>query len=107
MVSNFLSYLYFLHLPLYFRYYPQHDALLAKYISKPLPRIRDMLHNISLYLLTGNVAVDGAKLYPPHVIEISELNIKGTNPLDEVGITIFFQFLFYKIGSSRVLAVIR
>ncbi|XP_072161474.1 UDP-glucosyltransferase 2 isoform X2 [Bemisia tabaci] len=64
-------------------YYPQHDALLAKYISKPLPRIRDMLHNISLYLLTGNVAVDGAKLYPPHVIEISELNIKGTNPLDE------------------------
>ncbi|XP_072160954.1 UDP-glucosyltransferase 2 isoform X2 [Bemisia tabaci] len=64
-------------------YYPQHDALLARYIPGPLPRITDMLRNISLFFLTGNTALDGAKLYPPHVVELSGVHLKEPTPLDK------------------------
>nr|XP_018917928.1 PREDICTED: UDP-glucuronosyltransferase 2B31-like [Bemisia tabaci] len=64
-------------------YYPQHDALLAKHIPGPLPRITDMLRNISLFFLTGNTALDGAKLYPPHVVELSGAHFKEPAPLDK------------------------
>lgn len=65
-------------------YYPRHDAVLAEYIPGPLPRITDMLRNTSLFLLTSNPALRGAKLYPPNVIEISGIHFKDPAPLDEV-----------------------
>ncbi|CAH0383478.1 unnamed protein product [Bemisia tabaci] len=64
-------------------YYPHHDDLLASYLPGPLPRITDMLRNISLFLLTGNLAVNGAKLYPPNVVEISGQHFKEPEPLDK------------------------
>ncbi|XP_072161585.1 UDP-glycosyltransferase UGT4 isoform X2 [Bemisia tabaci] len=64
-------------------YYPHHDVLLAKHFPGPLPRITDMLRNVSLYFLTGNAVLDGAKLYPPNVIEISGLHTEDPAPLDE------------------------
>ncbi|CAH0776161.1 unnamed protein product [Bemisia tabaci] len=64
-------------------YYPQHDAVLAKYFPGPLPSISDMLRNISLFFLTANTAVDGAKIYPPNVIELPVLHLKDPAPLDK------------------------
>ncbi|XP_072161176.1 UDP-glucosyltransferase 2 [Bemisia tabaci] len=64
-------------------YYPQHDALLAKYVPGQLPRITDMLRNVSLHFLTADTALDGAKLYPPNVVEISGIHFKDPAPLDE------------------------
>ncbi|CAH0762836.1 unnamed protein product [Bemisia tabaci] len=64
-------------------YLPHHDALLAEYIPGPLPRITDMLGNVSLFFLTANTALDGAKVYPPSVIEISGIHLKEPGPLDE------------------------
>ncbi|CAH0383690.1 unnamed protein product [Bemisia tabaci] len=42
-----------------------------------------MLRNTSLFLLTSNPALRGAKLYPPNVIEISGIHFKDPAPLDE------------------------
>nr|XP_018900051.1 PREDICTED: UDP-glucuronosyltransferase-like isoform X3 [Bemisia tabaci]XP_018900052.1 PREDICTED: UDP-glucuronosyltransferase-like isoform X3 [Bemisia tabaci]XP_018900053.1 PREDICTED: UDP-glucuronosyltransferase-like isoform X3 [Bemisia tabaci]XP_018900054.1 PREDICTED: UDP-glucuronosyltransferase-like isoform X3 [Bemisia tabaci] len=64
-------------------YFPDHDALLAKHLPGPLPRITDMLRNVSLFILTANTAVDGAKLFPPNVIEISGIHMKEPEPLDK------------------------
>ncbi|CAH0388912.1 unnamed protein product [Bemisia tabaci] len=66
-----------------FYYYPLYDGVLSHYIPGSIPRISDMLRNVSLVFLTGNVAVDGAKLYPPNVIEISGLHFQDPRPLDE------------------------
>ncbi|CAH0383389.1 unnamed protein product [Bemisia tabaci] len=42
-----------------------------------------MLRNVSLFLLQADTAIDGAKLYPPCVVEIAGLHLKDPTPLDE------------------------
>lgn len=65
-------------------YFPKFDSLLAKHIPGPLPRISEMLGGISLFLITDNAALSGAKLYPPNAVEISGMHFKEPEPLDEV-----------------------
>ncbi|XP_018915403.2 UDP-glucosyltransferase 2 [Bemisia tabaci] len=64
-------------------YFPKFDSLLAKHIPGPLPRISEMLGDISLFLITDNAALSGAKLYPPNAVEISGMHFKEPEPLDE------------------------
>ncbi|XP_072161575.1 UDP-glucosyltransferase 2 isoform X6 [Bemisia tabaci] len=86
-------------------YFPAHDELLAKHLPGPLPRISDMIRNVSLFFITANTAVDGAKLYPPHVIEISGAHIKE-QPLDKELETIMNKaksgVIYLSFGSSLV-----
>nr|QPA18369.1 UDP-gluconosyltransferase [Trialeurodes vaporariorum] len=52
-------------------YYPSIDKVLAKHVPGPLPSVSSMLKNVSLHFFTGNVAVDGSKLLPPNIVELS------------------------------------
>nr|XP_018899270.1 PREDICTED: UDP-glucuronosyltransferase 2B2-like isoform X1 [Bemisia tabaci]XP_018899272.1 PREDICTED: UDP-glucuronosyltransferase 2B2-like isoform X1 [Bemisia tabaci] len=79
--NAFLSYATMLHF--HYWYYPAHDEIITRLVPGRHPPIVDMLGNVSLVFLTGNTALDGARLYPPCVVQLTALHLKDPKPLDK------------------------
>lgn len=70
---------------LYYYHITLNDERVSKtYLGENVPPLKEMMKKTSLFLVNSHFSINGARPFPPQVVEIGGVHIKPAKPLSQV-----------------------